>query len=413
MAGAVGGDARQPDALHRARGARRRYQFRHHQVTASRERHEAAGLGHTARRGPPPGSSSASRARRARARESLGLAAMGGAGRSAHERRERGRQAEEGGGARRSPAWRRGGLRSTANDPARRLGDGQADASSATRSACGGDASSQKCMDVFRQDAARVTGPRHHDMTGVCDRAVIHDGELHRRRRGGALRYYRLNFGGDRTKGRARAASRTSTCASSTRGCENDAGERVENVEQGEPIGLDVVFEARHDLEDPVFGFHFLNANGETVFGFNRTLTVPDGEPEPDRRGPARADRGHDREPARCPGATSSTAGSRATATQGDLALHVRAAARLRRLRHAARARERVGRRRRRGRPGAERAPRHERRLPRAARRPRPVRARRRLAARARPALPDRGRPSSSARTSAPRSATCGRSRAR
>jgi hypothetical protein len=59
----------------------------------------------------------------------------------------------------------------------------------------------------------------------------------------------------------------------------NEGGERVENVEQGEPIGLEVVVEARHELVDPVFGFHFLNDSGETVFGFNRTLTVPDGEP--------------------------------------------------------------------------------------------------------------------------------------
>ena len=144
-----------------------------------------------------------------------------------------------------------------------------------------------------------------HDMATVqsfCDRAMlIHDGE--RLYIGdaeeAALRYYRLNFGGDRTNGAGgRAASPTSTCASSTPGCDNEAGERVENVEQGESIGLDVVFEARHDLEDPVFGFHFLNANGETVFGFNRTLTVPDGEPRPHRRGPARADRGDDRQPA-------------------------------------------------------------------------------------------------------------------
>jgi Wzt C-terminal domain len=32
------------------------------------------------------------------------------------------------------------------------------------------------------------------------------------------------------------------------------------------------VLEARRALESPVFGVHFLNANGAAVFGFNRTL---------------------------------------------------------------------------------------------------------------------------------------------
>jgi hypothetical protein len=52
----------------------------------------------------------------------------------------------------------------------------------------------------------------------------------------------------------------------------------VENVEQGEPIGFNVIFEARHDLRNPVFGFHFLNADGVQLFGFTRTLEAADGE---------------------------------------------------------------------------------------------------------------------------------------
>jgi hypothetical protein len=40
------------------------------------------------------------------------------------------------------------------------------------------------------------------------------------------------------------------------------------------------VFEARHDLEAPIFGFHFLNEEGATLFGFNRTLSVGPGEPD-------------------------------------------------------------------------------------------------------------------------------------
>jgi ABC-2 type transport system ATP-binding protein len=151
-----------------------------------------------------------------------------------------------------------------------------------------GDASfAQKCMDVFRQKRSegRTLVLVTHDMATVqsfCDRAMlIHDGE--RLYTGdaeeAALRYYRLNFGGDRTNGAGPGGVPDVNVRIVDAGLHNEAGERVENVEQGESIGLDVVFEARHDLEDPVFGFHFLNANGETVFGFNRTLTVPDGEP--------------------------------------------------------------------------------------------------------------------------------------
>jgi ABC-2 type transport system ATP-binding protein len=151
-----------------------------------------------------------------------------------------------------------------------------------------GDASfAQKCMDVFRQKRSegRTLVLVTHDMATVqsfCDRAMlIHDGE--RLYTGdaeeAALRYYRLNFGGDRTNGARPGGVPDVNVRIVDAGLHNGVGERVENVEQGESIGLDVVFEARHDLEEPVFGFHFLNANGETVFGFNRTLTVAEGEP--------------------------------------------------------------------------------------------------------------------------------------
>ena len=213
--------------------------------------------------------------------------------------------------------------------------------------AVGDAAFAQKCMDVFREKrrAGRTIVLVTHDMATVqsfCDRAMLlHDGEL--RYIGdpeeAALRYYRLNFGGDRTNGagagrrpgRQRAHRRRRAATTS-------AGERVENVEQGEPIGLDVVFEARHDLEDPVFGFHFLNADGETVFGFNRTLDGARGEPSRIAGGPARADRGHDREPAPARPLLRrllDLAQPRAGRSRPARA----AAARLRRLRDAARAR--------------------------------------------------------------------------
>jgi ABC-type polysaccharide/polyol phosphate transport system ATPase subunit len=144
-----------------------------------------------------------------------------------------------------------------------------------------GDASfAQKCVDVFREKrrAGKTLVLVTHDMAtvqGLCDRAMlIHDGEL---RYAGdpeetALRYYRLNFGG--SDGGAVAGDVPDVNVRVVEACLQDArGERVENIEQGQPIGLRVVFEARRDLESPVFGFHFVNAEGAAVFGFNRTLS--------------------------------------------------------------------------------------------------------------------------------------------
>jgi ABC-2 type transport system ATP-binding protein len=153
--------------------------------------------------------------------------------------------------------------------------------------AVGDAAFAQKCMDVFREKrrAGRTLVLVTHDMAtvqSICDRAMlIHDGEL--RYIGdaeeAALRYYRLNFRG--ADGRAAAGAVPDVNVRIVDAwLENQRGERVDNVEQGEPIGLQVVFEARHDLEGPVFGFHFVDADGDAVFGFNRTLAVESGEPD-------------------------------------------------------------------------------------------------------------------------------------
>ena len=100
---------------------------------------------------------------------------------------------------------------------------------------------------------------------------------------------------------------------------ENGRGERVENVEQGEPIGLGVVFEARHPLDNPVFGFHFLDADGVTVFGFNKTL---DGEQ--DRLEPGQRVRISGRiDNPLVPGRYFVSCWISRNRTQGDLALHV------------------------------------------------------------------------------------------
>ena len=157
-----------------------------------------------------------------------------------------------------------------------------------------GDASfAQKCMDVFREkrDAGRTLVLVTHDMAtvqGFCDRAMLlHDGE--QRYLGdpeeAALRYFRLNFGGaGEHEGPAVGGVPDVNVRLVDAWLENGRGERVENVEQGEPIGLGVVFEARHPLDNPVFGFHFLDADGVTVFGFNKTLDGEQDRLEPGQR---------------------------------------------------------------------------------------------------------------------------------
>ena len=140
----------------------------------------------------------------------------------------------------------------------------------------------QKCMDVFehRRRAGRTVVLVTHDMSTVermCDRALLLErGELAYLGdpQETALRYFRVNF----------AREHASPDPDPSGGIwdvnvrpvdawlENRAGERVENVEQGEPIGLRIVVEARHELASPVFGVHFVDTRGITVFGFNRQL---------------------------------------------------------------------------------------------------------------------------------------------
>ena len=161
--------------------------------------------------------------------------------------------------------------------------------------AVGDAAFAQKCVDVFRarRDAGRTVVLVTHDMATVqsfCDRAMlIHDGEL--RYIGdpeeAALRYYRLNFGGEGEDSDGPGAGDVPDVNVRVIDAwlENERGERIENVEQGRPIELQVIVEARHDLVSPVFGFHFLTADGFQVFGFNRTIARAAGETDVVRAG--------------------------------------------------------------------------------------------------------------------------------
>jgi energy-coupling factor transporter ATP-binding protein EcfA2 len=156
--------------------------------------------------------------------------------------------------------------------------------------AVGDVAFARKCMDVFeeRRRAGKTVVLVTHDMGTVqafCHRAMlIHDGEL--RYIGDpeetALRYYRLNFGGGATDQEQAEYGGVPDVHARVLDAwlENGSGERTENVEQGQPINLNVVVEAREDLAEPVFGFHCVAADGTYVFGFNQTLTLDEGQPD-------------------------------------------------------------------------------------------------------------------------------------
>ena len=163
--------------------------------------------------------------------------------------------------------------------------------------AVGDAAFAQKCMDVFREKrkAGKTIVLVTHDMAtvqGMCDRAMLlHDGHL--RYVGdpeeAALRYYRLNFGGGEGEdgegedgegedGEGRPSAVPDVHARLVHAWLGDeAGERVENVEQGQPIRFDVLLEARRELTSPIFAIHVLNADGATLFGFNTTLEDDEG----------------------------------------------------------------------------------------------------------------------------------------
>ncbi len=148
--------------------------------------------------------------------------------------------------------------------------------------AVGDAAFAQKCMDVFheKRQAGKTIVLVTHDMATVqalCHRAMlIHDGEL--RYIGDpeetALRYYRLNFGG--ADGQAAGEDPRAVPDVHARlvdaWFEDESGMRVDNVEQGRPLRLNVVIEAREELSSPIFAVHVLNADGATVFGFDTRL---------------------------------------------------------------------------------------------------------------------------------------------
>jgi ABC-type polysaccharide/polyol phosphate transport system ATPase subunit len=148
--------------------------------------------------------------------------------------------------------------------------------------AVGDAAFAQRCMDVFQQkrEAGKTLVLVTHDMATVqsfCDRAMLlHDGkQLYTGDpEEAALQYFRLNYGGPEQHNGTPAQSVPDVNVKLIDvWLENAVGERVENVEQGEPIRFNLVAEARHELVRPVFNFHFLNSEGAWIFRSTATLT--------------------------------------------------------------------------------------------------------------------------------------------
>jgi energy-coupling factor transporter ATP-binding protein EcfA2 len=154
--------------------------------------------------------------------------------------------------------------------------------------AVGDAAFAQKCTDVFRERrrAGKTVVLVTHDMGLVeafCHRAMlIHDSEVQflGDPEEAALRYYRLNFAGEGDQRPQYSGVPDVHATVEEVWLEGADGTPTENVEQGEPIKINMVVRARDELIEPVFGLHFLDSAGVRVFGFNQELTIPDGEPD-------------------------------------------------------------------------------------------------------------------------------------
>ena len=148
--------------------------------------------------------------------------------------------------------------------------------------AVGDAAFGQKCIDVFTEmrKAGRTIVLVTHDMSTVqrfCHRAMlIHDSRIQYLGdpEETALRYYRLNFGGDPDHVTARGTLPEVNATVIDAWLENEAGERIQNVEQGEPMFFNCIVEARRELRQPVFSYQFIDSEGVEVFGFSKRIQV-------------------------------------------------------------------------------------------------------------------------------------------
>jgi ABC-type polysaccharide/polyol phosphate transport system ATPase subunit len=149
--------------------------------------------------------------------------------------------------------------------------------------AVGDAAFQQKCRDIFREmrDGGRTVVLVTHDMTAVqryCHRAMLLDegrltylGDPEEAGR----QYLRMNFA-RRDAGESGAAGLTLVPDFLARvtdaWIEDTNGDRIENLEAGQPIRLNAVVEARQDLANPRFSVMFNNADGVPVFELEDAL---------------------------------------------------------------------------------------------------------------------------------------------
>jgi ABC-2 type transport system ATP-binding protein len=151
--------------------------------------------------------------------------------------------------------------------------------------AVGDAAFGQKCMDVFheRRRAGRTVVLVTHDMGTVqslCHRALLlHDGELQFAGdpEDAALRYFRLNFAQPVADGSGtqRTAVPDFNVEVEHARLRDPRGEAAENVEEGDPIDLDVRLRARRDFAGALLRLQLRNEENVLVATIDRTLTEP------------------------------------------------------------------------------------------------------------------------------------------
>lgn len=151
--------------------------------------------------------------------------------------------------------------------------------------AVGDAAFAQKCLNVFSElrERGRTIVLVTHDMPTAqkfCDRAMlIHEagmqyiGETEE----AALRYFRLNFGGDVDEVREPGMLPDVHARVLDAWLEDSAGTRIHNIEQNQPFVLNCLVEARRRLENPVFSFQFFNDEGVEIAGITKYLDLPAG----------------------------------------------------------------------------------------------------------------------------------------
>jgi ABC-2 type transport system ATP-binding protein len=152
--------------------------------------------------------------------------------------------------------------------------------------AVGDAAFGQKCMDVFRErrEAGKTIVLVTHDMNTVqehCDRAMlVHDGELKfiGDPEETAARYYRLNFAvardqaEDELDAQLNAVSDDDAVRVISARLTDEGGRAIRNIEQGEPLRLEAVLQARREWLRPKFVVHGLTIDGTVVFEFTLDL---------------------------------------------------------------------------------------------------------------------------------------------